>query len=67
MLFLKIFYVVSLALSNLHSSKLVAINFHKSSYNWLYKTFNYMKCGLQNILHVEFVGNMDAHSLSVFV
>lgn len=26
-----------------------------------------MKCGVQNILHVEFVGNMDAHILSVFV
>lgn len=26
-----------------------------------------MKCGLQNILHVEFVGNMDVHILSVFV
>jgi hypothetical protein len=26
-----------------------------------------MKCGLQNILHLKFVDNMDAHILSVFV
>jgi hypothetical protein len=29
--------------------------------------FNYMKCGLQIILHIKFVIDMDVHMLIVFV
>jgi hypothetical protein len=56
---------VSLALSNYVYQNNWQLGFTK--YITGYSTLNYMKCRLQIMLEVDFLGNKDVHSLSVFV
>jgi hypothetical protein len=57
---------VSLALSNLCLSNNLELGFPRCI-RTNYNTFNYMKCGLQIMLEIDFFGNNDIHSLRAFV
>jgi len=65
-IFLGLLDGVSLALSNYVYQNNWQLGFTKCIITG-YSTLNYIKCRLQIMLEVDFLGNKDVHSLSVFV